>query len=614
MRTNLVLGVVSKRISKKIFLLLTAFFLIGGFFVVKMAFAEPIFSVVATTEAVDVGQIKDLTFNITKAEGGTALKTIAISEVGTGFSSPTSIVCPEGWSVIPAMPPIVNGYVCNDPTNVGLDSASVTLKGMIAPTSAGVKNFSVSAINTGSEPKTENVKTQITVKDLKAIATILPVTTNINQERTYTLNLTNSSVDPADNITQINGTLAGFDITACSAVDWTTCILTGSSFILSGGSFASASSVDISIIAKAPANSGSQNVNAQITGALGGTANATISQNIIQVQMPANLTTGDLTSDQAYISKNSGAINSTTISTNITNSGQATANALVKTLTIKDSLDVDISNQFVITETTATTTEILGSETKTLFWTIVAGASTSIENLVKAEISVNYNDVNTGKTSLVTKINNQIFTVDNTAPIIVSHVDETAEATGAFGAIVGYTAPSAIDNIDSSVVISSCSPISGSTFSIGSTTITCVSSDKAGNVATPVLFAINVVDTTAPIIIMKGDLLINIEYGATYIDSGASASDIVDPSVLVIASGTVDTLVLGTYKITYDAIDTHNNNATQIVRTINVVKKAIIITANAQTKTYGEIDPILTYSDPALIGTDTLTGTTSRAV
>ncbi|MFH1482011.1 MAG: MBG domain-containing protein [Patescibacteria group bacterium] len=581
-----------------------------------MAFADPIFSVTAAVEAVDVGQTKDLTFNVIKATGETALKTIAISEVGTGFSSPTSIVCPTGWSVIPAMPPIVNGYVCNDPTGVGLDSTSITLKGMIAPASAGVKDFSVSAINTGAEPKTENVKTQITVKDLKATATISPITTNINQERTYTLNLTNNSATPGDDITQVSGTLAGFNITSCSTTSWTTCTPSGDSFILSDGSLAPTNSVDISVIATAPANSGAQTVSAQITGALGGTANATISQNVIQVQTPADLAIGDITSDKVYISKNSGAINSSTVSADITNNGKATANTLVKTLVIKDALGVDISNQFVITEAT-TTAELLGNETKTLSWIVTANASTSIEALVKAEVSVGYNDINTGVIAITgpaTKVNDQIFTVDNTAPVIVSHSDEVVEATGHSGAIVKYTAPSATDNMDTSATISSCTPVSGTTFSIGSTTITCVSSDKAGNVATPAVFVINVVDTTAPVITMKDVSPITLEYGKSYTDAGATALDIVDLSVSVIASGTVNTLILGTYEISYNAVDAHNNHAIQVVRTVNVVKKAITVAANAQTKTYGEVDPELTYTfTPALISGDSFTGTLSRA-
>ena len=117
MWTNLSLGVIPKKISKKIFLLLTAVFLIGGFFVVKMVLADSIFSVSIDPIAVDIGQTKDLVFNVSKAVGGTALQTIAISVQNNGFSNPTSVECPTGWSNIPAMPPILNGYVCDDPAN-----------------------------------------------------------------------------------------------------------------------------------------------------------------------------------------------------------------------------------------------------------------------------------------------------------------------------------------------------------------------------------------------------------------------------------------------------------------------------------------------------------------
>ena len=185
MWTNLTRGgVIPKKISKKIFLSLAAVILIGGFFVVKMVLADPIFSVSIDPIAVDIGQTKDIAFTVTSVDAN-KLKTIAVSVQNTGFSNPTSVVCPTDWSKIPAMPPILNGYVCDDPTGIGLSAPVITLNGLVAPSSPGMQNFSVSAINTDSEPKTENINVPIEVKNLAATASVNLPTTDINQSRDY---------------------------------------------------------------------------------------------------------------------------------------------------------------------------------------------------------------------------------------------------------------------------------------------------------------------------------------------------------------------------------------------------------------------------------------------
>jgi len=333
MWTNLSLGVIPKKISKKIFLLLTAVFLIGGFFVVKMALADPIFSVSIDPIAVDIGQTKDIAFTVTSADANN-LKTIAVSVQGTGFSNPTSVVCPTGWSKIPAMPPILNGYVCDDPTGtgIGLPAPVVTLNGLVAPSSPGMQNFSVSAINTDSEPKTENINVPIEVKNLAATIGITPITTNVSQTRDYTFTVTNTTGDYVDNITGISGTLGGLTINNCSATGWSY-TPAGNSFTLSGGTLTPGAAVEITVNATAPASAGAQTVSATITGALGGTRAAS-NTGTITVQTPANLSAGAISSDKDFISNVSGSYNTATISVQVTNGGQATANTLVKSLVI----------------------------------------------------------------------------------------------------------------------------------------------------------------------------------------------------------------------------------------------------------------------------------------
>ena len=92
---------------------------------------------------------------------------------------------------------------------------------------------------------------------------------------------------------------------------------------------------------------------------------------------------------------------------------------------------------------------------------------------------------------------------DTTPPTIAAHADLTAEAGGAGGATVTYTAPTANDNLDGPVTVS-CLPASGSLFAFGSTTVTCSAHDAAGNDASS-SFAVLVRDTTTPTIAAARD-------------------------------------------------------------------------------------------------------------
>lgn len=89
-----------------------------------------------------------------------------------------------------------------------------------------------------------------------------------------------------------------------------------------------------------------------------------------------------------------------------------------------------------------------------------------------------------------------IVVADVTKPIIVALPNLTREAEGPDGAVVSWN-PSATDPGRGPVPVT-CTPLPGSTFSLGLTTVECTAVDLAGNKATPVTFTVNVVDTTAP--------------------------------------------------------------------------------------------------------------------
>ncbi|MGD2107582.1 MAG: DUF5011 domain-containing protein [Nitrosopumilaceae archaeon] len=78
-------------------------------------------------------------------------------------------------------------------------------------------------------------------------------------------------------------------------------------------------------------------------------------------------------------------------------------------------------------------------------------------------------------------------------------------------------------------------------------------------------------DTTPPVITLLGSSPIDVELNSVYNDAGATASDDVDGNVPVTITNTVNTTVVGTYIVTYDASDSAGNAATQVTRTVNVI-------------------------------------------
>jgi DNA-binding beta-propeller fold protein YncE len=97
------------------------------------------------------------------------------------------------------------------------------------------------------------------------------------------------------------------------------------------------------------------------------------------------------------------------------------------------------------------------------------------------------------------------FTVtvrDTIAPVVTPPASQSVPQTSAAGAVITYPAPGVVEN-GSSLLSSSCAPASGSTFPVGSTTVTCTARDKAGNVGTAT-FTILVTAATAPDGLMYG--------------------------------------------------------------------------------------------------------------
>jgi hypothetical protein len=149
---------------------------------------------------------------------------------------------------------------------------------------------------------------------------------------------------------------------------------------------------------------------------------------------------------------------------------------------------------------------------------------------------------------------------DTTPPVWTVPASFSVEATGPAGAVVTYTA-SATDP-DDAVSSQSCSPASGATFPLGTTTVTCTAADTHENTGTA-QFDVTVVDTTPPALTLPGNLTVTAEDASgALVNFTASANDLVDGSVAVTcqpASGSF--FPLGITVVNCSATDSHGNTA-----------------------------------------------------
>ena len=169
---------------------------------------------------------------------------------------------------------------------------------------------------------------------------------------------------------------------------------------------------------------------------------------------------------------------------------------------------------------------------------------------------------NTGSWSTPTK-----FTIDNTAPVITVTGSSTITIEG--GSTYTELGATALDSHDGSFAATVSGTVNTSV--VGTYTVTYTASDIAGNAATAVTRTVNVVDTTVPVIHVTGSNPATVEGGSTYTDAGATATDNVSAPVTVTSTSTVNTQAVGTYAVTYDAVDPAGNHATTTTRTVNVV-------------------------------------------
>ena len=155
------------------------------------------------------------------------------------------------------------------------------------------------------------------------------------------------------------------------------------------------------------------------------------------------------------------------------------------------------------------------------------------------------------------------FTVtvaDTTKPVLSALGNVTVEATGATGATATFSG-SAIDNVDGTVAVTF-SPASGSTFPLGSTTVTATTRDAAGNTATGT-FTVTVRDTVAPVLTIPASITAEATSpaGAT-VNFAASATD-ASGATLTYSKASGSVFPVGTTTVTVTATDAAGNATTK---------------------------------------------------
>lgn len=234
-------------------------------------------------------------------------------------------------------------------------------------------------------------------------------------------------------------------------------------------------------------------------------------------------------------------------------------------------------------------------------------SSGAVDTLIAGTYLITYTAVDSeglaaqSKTRTVTVIEDDVppqITLNGSSSVTIS-VGETYIEQGA----------SAVDDRDGLVTVT----VTGSvdTNTVGTYFLSYNAMDTAGNQAIEVARSVTVeqfTDAEAPVISLVGSSSLSILQNSTFTDPGYSASDNVDGSVAVSVSGSVDTSTVGTYVLTYSAIDAAGNQASTVTRVIIVVSADGSVNDVVSSFTQLTTDPVnwstvitLTYQNTGMI-------------
>lgn len=162
-----------------------------------------------------------------------------------------------------------------------------------------------------------------------------------------------------------------------------------------------------------------------------------------------------------------------------------------------------------------------------------------------------------------------VLVQDTTVPTLaVIPGDQTLEAVDASGAVATFSVTAA-DNINGDVSASIvCDALSGNTFALGVTTVTCTAEDGAGNMGAT-QFTITVQDTIAPVIEIDpaaGISITTVDSAGAVIHFSPTATDAVDADPSISCDATSGAMLpIGAWTVTCTATDDSGNSASDSI-------------------------------------------------
>lgn len=207
---------------------------------------------------------------------------------------------------------------------------------------------------------------------------------------------------------------------------------------------------------------------------------------------------------------------------------------------------------------------------------------------------------------------------DTTAPVLALPGPLTVEATGPSGAPAAWTA-SAYDEGDAASTPVTCTPASGSTVGLGTTTVTCTSVDSRGNTATGT-FGVTVVDTTGPVMSPQTVTAEATSGGGAVVTLAVTAHDLVDGPVGVLCQTPAgDLYPLGTTEVGCSASDSRGNGSTTTatVTVADTIPPSISVqdlTVEATSAAGAVVEYVATAADAVSGPVPVVCGTASGAV
>jgi hypothetical protein len=184
----------------------------------------------------------------------------------------------------------------------------------------------------------------------------------------------------------------------------------------------------------------------------------------------------------------------------------------------------------------------------------------------------------------------------------------TTDATGSSGAVVTYASPTAVDEGGETPTVG-CDPASGSTFAIGTTTVTCTASDSDdANSPVQATFTVTVRDTDLALTGVPANITTDAtsSSGATVTYTSPTAVDEGGETPTVGCSpGSGSTFAIGTTTVTCTASDSDDaNGPVQATFTVTVRDTDLALTgvpANITTDATSSSGATVTYASPTAV-------------